>query len=228
MISLFEGDCCNYHDKIEPYDALITDPPYNISRKNNFKSMKNNMGGTFGMEFGAWDYNFDITGWIPSALNQLKKGGNIVIFNDWKNLGSIAEQLIICGCLVKRCLIWKKTNPTPFNRDRLFVNSAEFAIWAVKPGRWTFNRQKSNFETGIFEYPSNSKNLHPTQKSLALMEELIEILTNVGDLIYDPFAGSGTLAVAAINKRRNYFGVEINRDYFQLAQKRINEHSQVL
>lgn len=227
-VSLLKGDCKDYHSVISEYDALITDPPYNISKPNNFKSMKNNMGGTFGMEFGDWDHDFDIVGWIPGALEKLKKGGNIVIFNDWRNLGDISKKLESCGCIVKRCLIWKKTNPTPFNRNRLFVNSAEYAVWAVKPGKkWTFNRQKDNFETGIFEYPSNSKNIHPTQKSLALAENIIEILTNKGGLIYDPFAGSGTFGVAAINKDRRYFGVEIDEGYFNIAHKRIKDHLRI-
>ena len=221
LISLINDDCINVHSTIVKYDALITDPPYNISKPNNFKTMKNGRGGQFGMDFGEWDKNFNLIDWIEPAIMNLKPGGNIVIFNDWKNLGDISKELERIGCLIKRCLIWKKTNPTPFNRDRLFVNTVEFAIWAVKKGKWTFNRLADNFETGVFEYPSNSKNSHPTQKSLALMEHIIKILTDEGDLIYDPFMGSGTTGIAAINNNRQFIGVEIDKIYFKLAQDRI-------
>lgn len=224
FVSLINDDCANTHKLIDSYDALITDPPYNISRKNGFKAMKNGRGGQFGMDFGEWDKNFDIIGWIKPALENLKSGGNIVIFNDWKNLGDIAKELTKCGSIVKRCLMWKKTNPTPFNRDRLFVNSAEYAVWAVKKGKWTFNRLADNFETGIFEYPSNSRNLHPTQKSIPLMENIIKILTNENDLIYDPFMGSGTIGIAALNNNRRYYGVEIDEGYYNLAQSRISNN----
>lgn len=102
-----------------------------------------------------------------------------------------------------------KTNPTPFNRDRLFVNTLEYMVWAVKNGKpWTFNRQKSNFETGVFKYPSNSKNYHPTQKLVDLIKEILLILTNEKDIIYDPFAGSGTIGIAALQLNRDYNGVE--------------------
>jgi DNA modification methylase len=183
--------------------------------------MKDGRGGQAGMDFGEWDKDADLTEWIEPALQNLKAGGNIVIFNDWKNLGEIAVALCDLGCDVKRCLVWRKTNPTPFNRDRLFVNSVEFAIWAVKKGHWTFNRLKSNFETGVFDYPSNSRNEHPTQKSLALAKEIISILTNENDLIYDPFAGSGTFGVAARELNRSYFGVEKNDKYFDLASSKL-------
>lgn len=217
MIKTYHNDCANLHSIIPTYDALITDPPYNVSRPNGFLTMKNGSGGQFGMDFGEWDKGFDVIGWIEPAIQNLKKGGNIIIFNDWKNLGKIQEELTRVGCDPKRCLVWEKTNPTPFNRDRLFVNTLEFMVWAVKKGdKWTFNRQKSNFETGVFHYPSNSRNLHPTQKSLNLMKEILSILTNPNDIIYDPFAGSGTIGVAAKHLNRQYIGVEKDYKYFEL------------
>lgn len=79
FITLINDDCANTHKIIDKYDALITDPPYNISRKTGFKAMKNGRGGRFGMDFGEWDKNFDIISWIKPALENLKPGGNIVI-----------------------------------------------------------------------------------------------------------------------------------------------------
>lgn len=62
-------------------DLILTDPPYNISVKNNFHTI-----GRHGIDFGKWDKGFDLTGWIPVAIDHLKAGGSIVIFNDWKNM----------------------------------------------------------------------------------------------------------------------------------------------
>jgi site-specific DNA-methyltransferase (adenine-specific) len=228
---IIHGDCTEISDDVIPqYDFLFTDPPYGISRKNNFVGMKGNRGGTYGMDFGQWDKEPDLITWIPKALDKLKKGGNIVIFHDWKKLSYIVEALENNGCVVKRCLIWTKTNPTPFNRDRLFVNTNEFMVWAVKKGgRWTFNRKKSNFESGVFSYPSNSKNYHPTQKPVPLLKEIIEILSNESDLIYDPFAGSGSIGLASMETNRRYLGVEREEEYITLINNRktIRDHTRL-
>ena len=89
-IQLLHGDCLELMKDIPVgiVDAIITDPPYNISRDNNFHTM-----GRAGIDFGEWDKGFDLTTWIGIAQPTLKKGGNIIIFNDWKNLSYIAESL---------------------------------------------------------------------------------------------------------------------------------------
>lgn len=89
-IDLLQGDCLELMKNVpdESVDAIITDPPYNISRDNNFHTM-----GRAGIDFGEWDKGFDLTKWIDVAQPTLKKGGNIVIFNDWKNLSYIVESL---------------------------------------------------------------------------------------------------------------------------------------
>lgn len=227
-ISVFLGDSSEHHSLVpEAYDFLFTDPPYGISRPNSFKTMANNFGGTFGMDFGEWDKSIDdVSSWIPSAIQNLKDGGNIVIFHDWKKLESVSAVLSSSECDVKRCLIWNKPNPTPFNRNRVFVNTNEFAVWAVKTPKkktWTFNRNQPNFETGVFSYPSNSKNLHPTQKPVALAKEIINILTDEDDLIYDPFCGSGSFGIAAFETNRRYYGVEKEKDYYDLCQTRFEK-----
>ena len=89
---IYQGDCLEVMDGLislgVKFDAIITDPPYNISRDNNFHTM-----GRAGIDFGEWDKNFDLTSWIKSCGPLLKKGGNIVIFNDWKNMSHIVDAL---------------------------------------------------------------------------------------------------------------------------------------
>ena len=84
----------------ESVDLILTDPPYNISVKNNFHTLK----GRHGIDFGEWDKGFDLTGWIPNAIRILKSGGNIIIFNAWRNMGQIADMLEQNGCLIKEMI----------------------------------------------------------------------------------------------------------------------------
>ena len=206
-------------------DAVITDPPYGVSRKHQLGY--SNMGRS-GMNYGEWDYDFDQKKWIKAVADLIKPGGTIIIFNDWKNLGVISEQLEKLGFIVKDIIRWVKTNPMPRNVDRRYVNDCEFAVWAVKEGKpWTFNKPaevgylKPEIITGIV--PGGKNRLHPTQKHIEVMERLIEIHTNENDLIYDPFMGSGTTAVACKNKSRNVIGSEIDEKYYKLSMERLDD-----
>ncbi len=204
-------------------DAIITDPPYGVSRK--YQLGYSNMGRS-GMNYGEWDYNFDQKKWIREVADLVKIGGTVIIFNDWKNLGMIAEQLEECGFIIKDIIRWVKKNPMPRNVDRRYVNDCEFAIWAVKKGKpWTFNKPKNasylkpEFTTGVVS--GGKKRLHPTQKHLEVMEKLIEIHTNENDLVFDPFLGSGTTALACKNLSRNVIGSEIDEKYYKISMERI-------
>lgn len=104
-------------------DLLLTDPPYNISKKNNFDTM-----GRSGIDFGEWDKGFDLTSWIGQATNKVRNGGSIVVFNAWRNLGEISNALEENGCVVKDVIRMIKNNPMPRNRDRRFIVDYEFAV----------------------------------------------------------------------------------------------------
>lgn len=203
-------------------DLILTDPPFNISVKNNFHTMN---GNRHGIDFGEWDKGFDLTGWIPVAIRHLRSGGSAIIFNAWRNLGLIADTLEKEGCEVKQVIQWQRTNPMPRNRDRLYVMPCDFAIWATKGKGWTFNRQRQNYENTIFQYPipSPKGRIHPTQKPIDLIRDLILIHSNPSEIILDPFMGSGTTAVAAIETGRKYVGFELEREYYDASQKRISE-----
>ena len=211
--------------KVNSIDAIITDPPYNISRDNNFATM-----GRAGIDFGEWDKNFDLTSWIKVAEPLLKKGGNIVIFNDWKNMTNITQSLEENGFEVKDLIRWKKTNAMPRNRDRRFITDYEVAVWAVKKsGKWTFNRLSDTYEIpeivgGLTPKSEKVDGGHPTQKPVYVMRWLIERLTNEGDVVLDPFMGSGTTGVACKELNREFIGIELDEKYYNMAYNRINGH----
>ena len=124
--------------------------------------------------------------------------------------------------LLKDKLIWEKSNPMPRNRDRRYVTDYECAIWFTKKGaKWTFNRQDEKYQRPKF-VASIESGLHPTQKNLKLMEELVKIHSNQGDTVIDPFMGSGTTGVACKNLGRKFIGIEKDPVYFEVANKRIN------
>ena len=231
MEQLYNRDSLQFMKEIpaNSVDAIITDPPYNISRDNNFTTM-----GRAGIDFGEWDKDFDLTSWIKVAEPLLKKGGNIVIFNSWKNMTNITKSLEENGFEVKDLIRWKKTNAMPRNRDRRFITDYEVAVWAVKKGgKWTFNRLSDTYEIpeivgGLTPKSEKIEGGHPTQKPVYVMKWLIERLTNEGDVVLDPFMGSGTTGVACKNLNRKFIGVELDENYYNIAYNRINGYTEDL
>ena len=205
-------------------DSIITDPPYNISKENNFSTLRNPRKG---VDFGAWDNNFNVCDWLEDYVKLLKPDGSIIVFCSYLYISYLCTELQRCGIDVKDVLVWKKSNPMPRNINRRYVQDMEFAIWGVVKGaKWTFNKGnapylRSVFETGIVS--GKERTVHPTQKSLKLMADIIKIHTNKNDLILDPFMGSGTTGVAALESGRRFIGIEVNPDYYQIALERIEE-----
>ena len=204
---------------------IITDPPYNISQQNNFSTMKHRRKG---VDFGEWDKEFDLFGWINLASLILDKNGSIITFCSYKFVSFIAKEYEKNGICVKDILVWQKSNPMPRNVNRRYVQDMEFALWGVKNGaKWVFNKPDNKpYLRSIFQTPvvaGKEKRAHPTQKSLNLMSEIIQIHTNEKDLVLDPFMGSGTTGVACANLKRNFIGVEIDKDYFKIARDRLKE-----
>lgn len=220
--NIYNMDCLEGLQLIEnnTVDLLLTDPPYNISMRSNFHTMGRN-----GVDFGEWDKGFDQESWLYLALDKVKKGGSVIIFNDWKNIGVMRTILEDKGFILKELIQWKKTNPMPRNRDRLYVTSCEFAIWAVKGKGWTFNRQRDTYENTIFEYPlvSNKQRIHPTQKKEELIQDILKIHSNEEDLVLDTFMGSGTTAKCCKKLNRRFIGFELNKDYYEKSLEFIKE-----
>ncbi len=224
MIRLEQGDCLEVMDRLieegVKVDAIITDPPYNISRDNNFNTM-----GRTGVDFGEWDKNFNQLEWILKADKLVKKGGSLFIFNDWKNIGEIAKYAESIGYQIKDMVRWEKSNPMPRNRDRRYITDFEVAVWLVKPGKWVFNRLNDTYDRCKYSYPLTAKGEkvgHTTQKPLALMAEIIKRHSNENDIVLDCFMGSGTTGVACKNLGRNFIGIELDENYFNIAKERIN------
>lgn len=224
-------------------DAFVTDPPYAISRDTNFQS-----GDTTGrdtdrfrvsLDFGEWDtVDQDYFMALFSEMyKKLRKGGTVVMFYDLWKIQELKLWLESAGFSMFRMIEWVKTNPVPINRKRLYLsNSREVAIVCVKGGKPTYNMHwlktnekgesaYGNQDKGIFNYPIAHRKgrFHPTEKPEELIRELIEIHSNPGDVIVDPFLGSGTTAVAAKACGRAFGGCELSTEYFPKILARLAE-----
>ncbi len=203
-------------------DAIITDPPYNISRDNNFKTI-----GRSGIDFGDWDWGFDQTKWLKKIKKIINPGGSVIIFNDWKNMGLVSKELEKQGFEIKDLIRWIKPSPMPRNTNRRYVADAEYAIWVVKPGdKWVFNKpeNKPYLRPEVGGGVSNGKQkIHPTQKGKQAIRKIIETHTNPGDIIFDPFSGSGEISVNAHELGRIFLASEINKEYYKKSKARFND-----
>lgn len=199
----------------ESVDLILTDPPYNISRPNNFHTM-----GREGFNW-TWDAGFDVAGWIEKAAPKMKKGASLISFTDWKLLGMMTEAAVEAKLDIKDPIVWEKANPMPRNAKRRYVSDKEFAFWAVKPGdKWTFNLpEDESYLRSTFHYAVPRKRIHPTKKPDGLFAEIIEIHSNPGDVVLDPFCGEGTLGAACKATGRVSIQMELNKDMADYARK---------
>lgn len=119
-----------------------------------------------------------------------------------------------------RQLVWCKTNPSPMNGEYVYLSSTENAIWFKKKGTGKLN---SKCKKAYFNYPTGSSKYHPTEKNHKLLEELIKDNTNENDTVIDCCMGSGSTGIICKELNRNFIGIEINDNYFNIAKQRIGE-----
>ena len=122
-----------------------------------------------------------------------------------------------------RFIEWIKTNPVPLNsKTNYLTNAREIALVGVKGGKPVFH---SEYDNGVYSYPicHDKGRFHPTQKPVALLEELILKHSNEGDLVLDCFAGAASTAIAAYNQNRNFIGCEISTNYYAQACERLKQ-----
>ena len=233
---LLNADCLNILKKInaQSVDLILTDPPYNLglfmqNRDTNLRKMRSNF-------FGAADWdNLNYEQWIKSldlffqeAAQIIKIGGSMIVFMAIIKVESVIKIAERHGFYYKTTGIWHKLNPMPRNMNLHFVNSTEAWIYfTYKTKTGTFNNNGDVIhdfvETALTVRSEKTYGKHPTQKPIQLMEHFIKILSNKGDLVIDPFMGSGSTGVAAKLLGRNFIGIEINQTYFTIAKNRIEE-----
>jgi site-specific DNA-methyltransferase (adenine-specific) len=212
----------------ETVDLVLTDPPYIISKPSGFKSVVNGeQRFAVSTEHGEWDKeeNFsleDLGDSIKEYYRVLKKHGTMITFCDLWKISDVKRLMETAGFKQIRFIEWIKTNPVPLNSSRNYLtNAREVALLGVKVSKPTFH---SKYDNGVYQFPicHEKGRFHPTQKPLMLMHQLIEKHSNPGDVVLDTFAGAATTLLAAKNLGRGYVGCELDEDFFDKAEKRLN------
>ena len=230
------GDAINYMGKLpdNSVDLIITDPPYNLGlfmkkRGTNMNKLRKGHFAASGwddLEFDEWIKQMDLL--FRECHRVLRKRGSLIMFMSIIKVESLIGLALKHGFYYKTVGVWHKTNPLPRNMNLQFINSTEPWIYMINDGTTgTFNNAGKALhdfvETSTISSKERKLGKHPTQKPLALMEHFVQILSNKGDVIVDPFMGSGTTAIAAIKNDRKFIGIELNSEYYNLTINRIKE-----
>lgn len=168
-------------------------------------------------DYGAWDADFTIHTldmFIKQYYKKLKQGGTLIMFFDIWKISFLKEIMEKHRFKQIRFIEWIKTNPQPLNSNTNYLtNCREIALLGVKGGKPVFN---SKYDNGIYQFPlqGGKVRFHPTQKSIALFEELIKKHSNEGDTVMDTFMGGGTTALASIATNRRFIGCELDKSYY--------------
>lgn len=235
-IKLFNQDCIAAMKNIEEktVSLIVTDPPYNLgnfmkNRDTNLKKMRDNFFGSAGwddMEFEEWSKSMDT--FFGAAARVMKKGGSMIVFMAIIKVETIIQLAEKYGFYYKTTGIWHKTNPMPRNMNLHFVNSTEaWVYFTYKTRTGTFNNDGALFhdfiETSVTPMSERRHGKHPTQKPEALMQHFVELLSNPDEWVLDPFMGSGTTGVVSKRTGRNFIGIELDKEYYDVASMRIQE-----
>ena len=212
---LYNGDCLEIMDKLieegVKVDCIITDPPYGINYRSNFKKVKFNK---------IQNDNMQQIEYIKKCSDLLNDGKAIYIYCRWDCFNEVIEE-VKKYFNVKNCLVWYKKGGGLGDLKGSYIYNHEFIIFATK-GRHILNGKRSS-DVLEFKKENTSKYLHPTQKPADLLEYLIKTYTNENEIVLDFTMGSGSTGVACISTGRRFIGIELDNNYFNIAKQRIED-----
>jgi site-specific DNA-methyltransferase (adenine-specific) len=217
-VDLMLGDCLEMMGEIEDgsVDLVVTDPPYRVisgGTKSN-PSLSKSLGGNNGKIFLHNDIAFDA--WLPVVYRKLKSAAHLYVMTNFKNLFDLHRAVTAAGFDVHNLLVWRKQN---FVANRWYMKNCEYVLLARKGAAFTINDPSS---PTVHDYTNPvGRKLHPTEKPVDLLALYIGNSSAVGDVVLDPFMGSGTTGVAAMNIGRRFIGIERDESYFTIAEQRI-------
>jgi modification methylase len=239
------GDCLEELRRIPDAsaDLVFADPPYNLQLERELLRPNNTV--VDGVHH-AWDkfgsfaaYDAFSRAWLAECRRILKPDGAIWVIGSYHNIFRLGSALQDLGFWLLNDVIWRKTNPMPNFRGRRFTNAHETLIWASREeaSRYTFHyealkafnddvQMRSDWLIPICSGPERLKDeggrkAHPTQKPEALLARILLATTHPGDLVVDPFFGTGTSGAVARRLRRRFIGIERDVDYAKAAEQRI-------
>ena len=217
-MKLIHGDCLEAMKSLPNCRLLLTDIPYEeVNRADNgLRNLNKNK---------ADDKTFELAEFLPAIYD---KADIFVIFCGNEQYSTIykffAEKQKAKKGTVRQ-LIWAKSNPSPMNGEYIYLSGTENAVWFKKQKTGKMNcKCKKNF----FIHPTGSSKYHPTEKNHKLLEEIITDNTNENDLVIDCCMGSGSTGIVCVKNNRDFIGIELDENYFNIAKKRIEEAKECL
>lgn len=244
--TILQGDCLEQMRALSDgcVDLVFADPPYNLQLKGDLHRPDQSKVDAVDDDWDKFDsfaaYDAFTRDWLREAKRLLKPTGTLWVIGSYHNIFRVGTALQDLGYWVLNDIIWRKSNPMPNFRGTRFANAHETLIWSARDeGQtgYTFNYQamkalnedvqmRSDWTLPICNGGERIKNttgqkLHPTQKPESLLHRVLLSSTNPGDIVLDPFFGTGTTGAVAKQLGRHFIGIEAEADYAEAAMQRI-------
>ena len=241
------GDCVGELNKLPEacVDLVFADPPYNLQLEGALSRPDQSVVDAVDDDWDKFadfaEYDAFTRTWLIAARRVMKRDATIVVIGSYHNIFRVGAILQDLGYWILNDIVWRKANPMPNFRGRRFTNAHETMIWAARSADakgYTFNydalkagnedcQARSDWHfplcTGAERLKdANGRKIHPTQKPEALLQRVLLAASNAGDLVLDPFFGSGTTGAVARRLRRQFIGLERDPDYVAAARRRID------
>jgi modification methylase len=224
-------------------DMIFADPPYNLQLGGDLNRPDGSFVDAVTDEWDKFDslnaYDAFTRAWLAEARRILKPNGTIWVIGSYHNIFKVGSAIQDLGFWILNDIIWRKANPMPNFKGTRFTNAHETLIWASmgEKSKYTFNyrsmktlndelQMRSDWEFPICggqeRLKKNGVKVHPTQKPEALLYRVMLACTKPGDVILDPFFGTGTTGAVAKRLRRHWIGIDREGTYIEAAQERID------
>lgn len=245
-IILLKDDCFNILPKLpeNSIDMIFADPPYFLSNG----GFSCHAGKRVSVNKGKWDVskgieeNYIFTSrWLRECQRVLSPNGTIWVSGTSHIIYTVGSAMQTLGYKILNDIAWFKVNPPPNLSCRYFTHSTETIIWAAKnkDSKHYFNydlmrklnNDKQMLSLWSIKAPGVEEKIygkHPTQKPLQLLDRIVLASTRAGDIVLDPFNGSGTTGIAALRKHRQYIGIELEEEYLKVSVKRLRDEQNLL
>ncbi len=217
---IIHGDCLEVMREWpdECVDCVVTDPPFSLTLTNHTKRTP----AFDRLRIHEWDNEFM---WVKEMARVLVDGGGWYICSNDEGLGLLKQEAIDCGLRPCNRLVWIKTNPLPSYEKCNYRNSTELAVYGTKGNHTRYFAERTQQELHSHWFGpivgGKQRTAHPTQKPVKLMERWIGNSCPPQGIVLDPFLGSGTTAVAALNLCRHFIGIEKEAEYVEIARNRL-------
>ncbi|TCD13488.1 site-specific DNA-methyltransferase [Oricola cellulosilytica] len=244
--TIIKGDCVAALDALpeKSIDVIFADPPYNLQLEGDLHRPDQSKVDAVDDHWDQFEsfqaYDAFTRAWLLAARRVLKPNGTIWVIGSYHNIFRVGASLQDIGFWILNDVIWRKTNPMPNFRGRRFQNAHETMIWASRDQNakgYTFNYEALKASNDDLQMRSdwlfpicnggerlkkdNGDKVHPTQKPEALLARILMSSTKPGDVVLDPFFGSGTTGAVAKRLGRHFVGIEREQAYIDAAAARI-------